>query len=73
MGLWKGRRIIAADGSTLRLPESSDIITYFGRYNCGEKVPETSCPVLPNHHNWAGLKWKRYILTETFRILIYEK
>lgn len=46
MGLWKGRRVIAADGSTLRLPESSDIITYFGRYNCGEKVPETSCPVI---------------------------
>ena len=23
-GIWKGRRIIAADGSTLRLPESSD-------------------------------------------------
>jgi len=28
-GLWKGRRIIAADGSTVRLPESSDIVPFW--------------------------------------------
>ncbi len=30
-GLWKGYRIIGADGSTLRLPESKDLETEFGR------------------------------------------
>lgn len=45
-GIWKGRRIIAADGSTLRLPESSDTVVHFGRYNCGKNVPEDSCPVM---------------------------
>lgn len=45
-GLWKGRRVIAADGSTLRLPESPDIVAHFGRYNCGDKVQQNSCPVI---------------------------
>ena len=45
-GIWKGRRIIAADGSTLRLPESSDTLAHFGRYNCGKNVQEDACPVM---------------------------
>lgn len=46
IGIWKGRRIIAADGSTLRLPESPDTLMHFGRYNCGEKIQLDSCPVM---------------------------
>ena len=45
-GIWKGHRIIAADGSTLRLPESSDTLAHFGRFNCGKNVQENSCPVM---------------------------
>ncbi len=45
-GIWKGRRIIAADGSTLRLPESSDTLAHFGRFNCGKNVQEDACPVM---------------------------
>src|SRR5262249_49816520 len=45
-GIWKGRRIIAADGSTLRLPESPDTIAHFGRYNCGKNVQPNACPVV---------------------------
>lgn len=37
-GLWKGRRVIAADGSTLRLPESSDTLAHFGRSKCGKNI-----------------------------------
>ena len=46
VGIWKGRRIIAADGSTLRLPESPDTIAHFGRYNCGKNVQANACPVM---------------------------
>ena len=45
-GIWKGRRIIAADGSTLRLPESSDTVAHFGRFNCGKNVEADACPVM---------------------------
>lgn len=45
-GIWKGRRIIAADGSTLRLPESPDTLAHFGRYNCGKNVQADACPVM---------------------------
>jgi len=45
-GIWKGRRIIAADGSTLRLPESPDTVAHFGRYNCGKNVQADACPVM---------------------------
>src|SRR3990167_6276156 len=44
--LWKVRRIIAADGSTLRLPESSDTLAHFGRFNCGKNVQADACPVM---------------------------
>jgi hypothetical protein len=46
VGIWKGRRIIAADGSTLRLPESPDTVAHFGRYNCGKNVQADACPVM---------------------------
>ena len=46
VGVWKGRRVIAADGSTLRLPESSDTLAHFGRFNCGKNVQKESCPVM---------------------------
>ena len=46
VGIWKGRRIIAADGSTLRLPESPDTLAHFGRYNCGKNVQTDACPVM---------------------------
>jgi hypothetical protein len=45
-GIWKERRIIAADGSTLRLPESSNTLAYFGRFNCGKNVQADACPVM---------------------------
>jgi len=45
-GIWKGRRIIAGDGSTLRLPESSDTLAHFGRYNCGKNIQADACPVM---------------------------
>jgi hypothetical protein len=31
-GLWKGYRLVAGDGSTLRLPNSQDLAMEFGRY-----------------------------------------
>jgi len=31
-GLWKSYRVIAADGSTLRLPESEELVREFGRW-----------------------------------------
>lgn len=31
-GTWKGYRVIAADGSSLRLPESEEMVKEFGRY-----------------------------------------
>lgn len=37
-GLWLGYRIIAADGSTLRLPESEALATEFGRWPSREGV-----------------------------------
>lgn len=37
-GLWRGFRIIAADGSTLRLPESEDLAIEFGRWPTREGV-----------------------------------
>lgn len=46
IGIWKGRRILAADGSTLRLPESPDTVVHFGRYNCGKNVQAEACPVM---------------------------
>ena len=45
-GMWKGYRIIAADGSTLRLPESPDTLAHFGRYNCGKNVQPDAGPVM---------------------------
>jgi hypothetical protein len=45
-GIWKRYRIIAADGSTLRLPDSPDTVAHFGRYNCGKDVPLDACPVM---------------------------
>jgi hypothetical protein len=40
-GLWKGYRVIAADGSTLRLPESEELAREFGRW-------ETRADVVPS-------------------------
>jgi hypothetical protein len=37
-GLWFGFRIIAADGSTLRLPESEDLAEEFGRWPTREGI-----------------------------------
>jgi len=37
-GLWKGYRLIAADGSTLRLPESEELAKEFGRWGTREDV-----------------------------------
>ena len=37
-GLWKDFRLIACDGSTLRLPSSKEIINYFGRCKTQQKV-----------------------------------
>jgi len=37
-GLWRGFRIIAADGSTLRLPESKELAKEFGRWPTREGV-----------------------------------
>ena len=37
-GLWKGYRLIAADGSTLRLPESKELAEEFGRWETREDV-----------------------------------
>lgn len=37
-GLWRGFRMIAADGSTLRLPESEDLAIEFGRWPTREGV-----------------------------------
>ncbi len=34
-GTWNGYRIFAADGSTLRLPESPDTRVHFGCWDCG--------------------------------------
>jgi hypothetical protein len=31
-GLWRGYRLIAADGSSIRLPDNEQIVSYFGRY-----------------------------------------
>ena len=45
-GFWKGRRVIAADGSSLHLPESADTIEHFGRYNCGKNIQPNACPVM---------------------------
>lgn len=33
-GTWRGYRIIGADGSSLRLPESEEIINEYGRFKC---------------------------------------
>lgn len=36
---WRGYRVIAADGSSLRLPDSREIVDEFGRFKCnGEKI-----------------------------------
>ena len=40
-GLWKGCRIIAVDGSTLRLPESKDLTEKFGRWPTREGVNQS--------------------------------
>ena len=40
-GLWKGYRIIACDGSTLRLPESKELAKEFGRWKTREDVTES--------------------------------
>jgi len=45
-GLWKGYRIFAADGSTLRLPESSDTIAHFGRWDRGGDNRSEKCPIV---------------------------
>lgn len=43
-GLWKGYRIIGCDGSTVRLPESEEIVTEFGRWKTKESQ-ENSPPM----------------------------
>ncbi len=43
-GLWRDFRIIAADGSTLRLPESKELAREFGRWPTREGV-KTSPPI----------------------------
>lgn len=40
-GLWKGYRLIGADGSTLRLPESEELAQEFGRWKTRENVAES--------------------------------
>lgn len=38
-GTWKGYRLVAADGSTVRLPNSYDLEKHFGRYPGQKKSP----------------------------------
>lgn len=41
-GLWRGYRVIAADGSSIRLPNSEEVLSEFGRFKCngtGGKQP----------------------------------
>ena len=45
-GLWKDYRVFAADGSTLRLPESSDTLAHFGRWDRGGENRSENCPVM---------------------------
>lgn len=41
VGLWMGFRVVAVDGSTLRLPESEDLAKEFGRWPTKEGVHES--------------------------------
>jgi hypothetical protein len=43
-GLWKGYRVIGADGSTARLPESEELAEEFGRWTTKEGV-SASAPI----------------------------
>jgi hypothetical protein len=43
-GLWKGYRIIACDGSTLRLPDSEELGDFFGRWS-GQEGHKPSAPM----------------------------
>jgi Transposase DDE domain len=45
-GLWKGYRLFAADGSTIRLPESKDTLLHFGRWSQGDKKASEHCPIV---------------------------
>jgi hypothetical protein len=45
-GVWKGYRVFAADGSTLRLPESPDTLAHFGRWDRGGENRSDACPVM---------------------------
>lgn len=45
-GIWKEYRVFAADGSTLRLPESSDTLAHFGRWDRGGESRSDTCPVI---------------------------
>lgn len=43
-GTWRGYRVIAADGSSIRLPDSEDIERKFGRFKCN--ATEGKNPIL---------------------------
>jgi len=45
-GVWQGYRVFAADGSTLRLPESPDTLAHFGRWDRGGKNRSDACPIV---------------------------
>jgi len=41
--MWKDFRVLAVDGSTLRLPKSDDIIEKFGSHKFGPKADAEGC------------------------------
>jgi hypothetical protein len=45
-GIWKGYRLFAADGSTIRLPESTDTLSHFGRWDRGGENRSENCPIV---------------------------
>lgn len=45
-GTWRGYRVIAADGSSLRLPDSPEIESEFGRFKCNGESLKSKEPIL---------------------------
>jgi len=55
-GLWKGYRIIGCDGSTLRLPESKELVQKFGRWKT--KEGQTTSPPMARISEYTDMTSK---------------
>jgi hypothetical protein len=59
-GIEKNVRITCWGWVYRLLPESSDAIAHFGRYNCGKNAQESSCPVMGRISEFTDVMSRSY-------------